>query len=250
MSGHDHSTAGDRTDLRVLVVPALDRGVLLHRQSGQGDVVSVEGQGAGVLDHLDLVLAGVDTDDVGGAPVRLDVVAGLVVVRVLQGDRVGVLHVEGGLGDLGAAEHLGQGLTVHEYLLGVGGDPLLGGVGVDGADRAEADHVVARGPLSVTTGAPVGGNLRTGEDRLGTLGRLDGHTLVHSELALTVGTVGQLDGVSVTGHLEGGSDGLEGLGSGSVSRVRASFSRDMNDVAVRSSRFWRMSHGQNRRRQR
>jgi len=34
-----------------------------------------------VLDHLDLVLVGVDTDDVGGAPVRLDVVAGLVVLR-------------------------------------------------------------------------------------------------------------------------------------------------------------------------
>ena len=250
VSGHDHSATGDGADLGVLVVPALHRGVLLHRQPRQGDVVGVEGHGAGVLDHLDLVLVGVDTDDVGGAPVRLDVVAGLVVFGVLQGDRVGVLHVEGGLGDLGAAEHLGQGLAVHEHLLGVGGDPLLGGVGIDGADRAEADHVLARGPLPVTAGTPALGDLGTGEDRLGTLGRLDGHALVDGELALTVGAVGQLDGVSAGGLLQGGSNGLKGLGSGSVSRVRASLGRDMNGVAVGGGGLWCMSHGQNRRRQR
>ena len=222
VGGHDHPAAGDGTDLGVLVVPALDRGVLLHRQPGQGDVVGVEGQGPGVLDHLDLVLGGVDADDVGGAPVRLDVVAVLVVVRVLQSDRVGVVDEEGRRGDLVTAEHLSQGLTIDEHLLGVSGDPFLGGIGVDGADRAEADHVTASGPLAVASRIPVGGDLGTGEDRLGTLGGLDGHSLVHGELTLAVGAVAQLDGVAVTGRLERGSDGLEGLGSGSVSRVRPS----------------------------
>ena len=223
VSGHDHSTTGDGADLRVRVVPALDCGVLLHRQPGQRDVVGVEGQGPRVLNHLDLVLAGVDADDVGGAPVGLGVVAGLVVVRVLQGDRIRIVNVEGGRGDLITAEHLGQGLAVDEHLLGVSGNALLGGVGVDGADRAETDHVLTRGPLSVTPRTPVGGNLGTGEDRLGPLGRLDGHALVHGELTLTVGAVGQLDGVTVADLLEGRLDGLEGLRSGSVSRVRASF---------------------------
>ena len=203
-----------------------------------------------MLNHLDLVLVGVDADDVGGASVRLGLVAGLVVVRVVQGNRVGVIDVEGGLGDLVATEHLGQGLAVDEHLLGVGGDPFLGGVGIDGADRAEADHVLARGPLSVTAGVPAGGDLGAGEDRLGTFGRLDGHALVHGELTLTVGAVGQLDGVSAAGLLQGGPNGLEGLGSGSVSRVRATLGRDVNGVAVRSGCFWRMSHSQNRRRQR
>ena len=223
VSGHDHSATGDGADLRVRVVPALNCGVLLHRQSGQRDVVGVEGQGPRVLNHLDLVLAGVDADDVGGASVRLGVVAGLVVVRVLQSDRIRIVNVEGGRGDLITAEHLGQGLAVDEHLLGVSGDPLLGGVSVDGADRAETDHVLTRGPLSVTPRAPVGGNLGTSEDRLGPLGRLDGHALVHGELTLTVGAVGQLDGATVADLLESRLDGLEGLRSGSVSRVRASF---------------------------
>ena len=220
---HDHSSTGDGADLRVVVVPTLHRGVLLHRQPGQGDVVGVEGQRARVLNHLDLVLVGVDADDVGGAPVRLDLVAGLVVVRVVQGDRIGVIDEEGGRGDLITAEHLGQGLAVDEHLLGVSGDTFLGRVGVDGADRAETDHVLTCGPLSVTPRTPVGGDLGAGEDRLGPLGRLDGHALVHGKLTLAVGAVGQLNGVTVADLLEGRLDGLEGLRSGSVSRVRASF---------------------------
>ena len=219
MSGHDRATPGNGADLRVLIVPTLDRGVLLHGQTGQGDVVCIEGQSPSVLDHLDLVLAGIDADDIGGAPVRLDVVAVPVVLRGLQGDRVGVVDEEGGVGHLFATEHLSQGLTIDENLLGVSGDALLGRVGVDGADCAETDHIATRGPLSITPGAPVGRDLGTVEYRLGTFSSLNGHTLVHSELTLTVGAIGQLDGVTVSRRLEGRPNGLEGIVSSSVPRV-------------------------------
>ena len=152
--GEHHDAARIAADLRIRVVPFLNRRVLLDRQTAESDVVGQQGQRTRVLSDLDRVLAGVDADHIAGAPVRLGVEPGPIVPGLLHGDRVTVIDVEGRIRDFRSRGDLGQRLAVDEDLLGVGRHALGGRIGIGGAHGAEADHVRGGRPCPGAPAAP------------------------------------------------------------------------------------------------
>ena len=194
--GEHHGTAREKLDLGVVVIPFLHRRVLLDRHPLERGPSRRDGQGSRVLNHLHRVLGGIDTDDVGGAGVRFDVVAAPAVAGFLERDGVGVIDEEAGRRHLVPRCDLGEGLAVHEHLFGIGGHTLDGRVGVGGADIAEPHHVVGGRPGAVTGVLPRGGVLRTRDHGLGPGRGGDGHLFVDVQLALLVNTVGELDRVT------------------------------------------------------
>ena len=165
--GEHHGTAREKLDLGVVVIPFLHRRVLLDRHPLERGPGRRDGQGSRVLDHLHRVLSRVDTDDVGSAGVRFDVVAAPAVAGFLERDGVGIVDEEAGGRHLVPGRDLGEGLTVHEHLFGIGGHTLDGQVGVGGADIAEPHHVVGGRPGAVTGVLPRGGVLRAREHGCG-----------------------------------------------------------------------------------